>query len=226
MIAGVALSYLFYLPFDAWWYLRFLLPMWPLMMLLVAAGIDAVGKRSIGSLHPITLGVVAVLLAFYGLRFAARHHVFDLWRSERRYIDVARFVAAHTSADAVVMSMQHSGSLRLYAGRQTLRYDVLDPDWLDRAIEHLHSSGRRPYFVLDAWEVDVFRRRFGAASRAGALDWPAMAVLGSGAAATNVYDPFDRQSGTTPIAIAATRGDRERWLCDRPQVWPPRLRMK
>jgi hypothetical protein len=224
--AVIMASYLFYRPFDTWWYLRFLLPMWPLTMLLVAAGIDAVGKRSMGSIHPIAAGVVAALLASHGLRFAARHDVFDLWRSERRYIDVARFIGAQTSPDAVVVSMQHSGSLRLYAGRQTLRYDVLDPDWLDRALEHLKSSGRRPYFVLDAWEVDLFRRRFGAVSHAGALDWPAMAVLGSGGAATSVYDPFDRQSVTTPIAIAATRGDRDLWLCDRPQVWPPRLRMK
>jgi len=51
----VLLSYLFYQPFDAWWYLRFLLPMWPVMMLLTAAalithdhiGLFADGRRAV-----------------------------------------------------------------------------------------------------------------------------------------------------------------------------------
>ena len=50
--------------------------------------------------------------------------------------------------------MQHSGSLRLYADRLTLRYDALDPLWLDRVVAYLQSIGRRPYYVLDGAEVD------------------------------------------------------------------------
>ena len=44
-IAIVVLSYRFYRPFDAWWYLRFLLPMWPAMMLLTAAAIEVMAQR-------------------------------------------------------------------------------------------------------------------------------------------------------------------------------------
>jgi len=38
-LAIVLLSYLVYQPFDVWWYLRFLLPMGPVMMLLTAAAL-------------------------------------------------------------------------------------------------------------------------------------------------------------------------------------------
>jgi len=117
--------------------------------------------------------------------------------------------------------VQHSGSLRIYADRLTLRYDALDPLWLDRVVAHLQSIGRRPYYVLDGGEVDAFRRRFAAANGMGTLDWPPMATLGGTIA---VYDPIERRSGASPLAIASTRG--AHLLCDGPQSWPPDLRMK
>jgi hypothetical protein len=195
--------------------------MWPVMMLATAAVMDtALGKLPRAG-YAAAMAAIVALLAYHGLRTAADRSAFDLGRGERRYIDVARFVADHTEPDAVVISVQHSGSLRLYAGRLTLKYDVLDPLWLDRVVEYLRSNGRHPYFVLDGGEVDAFRRRFGAANRTGALDWPPLATLGSVA---SVYDPLDRRSGA-PLAIASTRG--RGWLaCDVPQSWPPLLRMK
>jgi hypothetical protein len=57
--------------------------------------------------------------------------------------------------------MQHSGSVRFYSGRATLRYDLLDAAWLDRAIDHLESLGFRTYALLEDWEEEVFRERFG-----------------------------------------------------------------
>jgi len=217
----VLLSYLFYQPFDVWWYLRFLLPMWPVMMLLTAAALDTIVRRWLRSVYPVAVAGAVVVLAWHGVRVASDRSAFDLGLSERRYLDVARFIASHTDPDAVILSVQHSGSLRLYADRLTLRYDALDPLWLDRVVEHLQSIGRRPYYVLDGGEVDAFKRRFGAANRSGALDWPAMATLRN---TIVVYDPSDRRPDASPLAIASTRGTHA--LCDVPQSWPPVLRMK
>jgi hypothetical protein len=216
-MAVVMLSYLFYQPFGAWWYLRFLLPMWPVMMLLTAASLDTVARRLPRPAYPVVIATAAAWLAWHGVRTAADRSAFDLGRGERRYVDVARFVAAHTEPDAVVLSVQHSGSLRFYAGRLTLRYDLLEPAWLDRAVEYLQSIGRRPYFVLDEGEGEAFKSRFGARSRLGALDWPPIAMLGSSVA---IYDPSDRKADTSPLSIARTRRRRGSWLCDPPQVWP------
>ena len=123
--------------------------------------------------------------------------------------------------DAVILSVQHSGSLRIYADRLTLRYDALDPLWLDRVVAYLQSIGRHPYYVLDGAEVDAFRKRFGDSNRTGTLAWPALATLGGTIA---VYDPADRRTDGSPLAIASTRGTHR--LCDPPQIWPPVLRMK
>jgi hypothetical protein len=217
----VLLSYVFYQPFDAWWYLRFLLPMWPVMMLLTAAALESMARRWLRPLYPVAIAAAVMFGTWHGLRTGIDRHAFDLGSFERRYVDMARFVAAHTEADAVILSVQHSGSLRLYADRLTLRYDALDPLWLDRVVAHLQASGRRPYYVLDGGEVEAFRQRFGSANRAGRLDWPPVAMLSGGIA---LYDPIERRSETVPLAISTTR--RPRGICDLPQSWPPVLRMK
>jgi hypothetical protein len=220
-LAVVLLSYLFYRPFDVWWYLRFLLPMWPVMMLLTAAAFETIARRWLRPVYPVLMAAAVVALAWHGVRVAVDRSAFDLARSERRYVDVARFIAGHTDPGAVILSVQHSGSLRLYADRLTLRYDALDPLWLDRVVAYLQSTGRRPYFVLDGGEVEAFRQRFGGVNRSGTLDWPPLATLGGTIA---VYDPIDRRAAASPLAIAVTRGTH--LLCDAPQSWPPVLRMK
>jgi len=46
----------------------------------------------------------------------------------------------HTDPRAAILTFQHSGSIRLYADRLTMRWDQLDVAWLDRASSTLHPS--------------------------------------------------------------------------------------
>jgi hypothetical protein len=222
--AAIVGSYLFYVPFDAWWYLRFLLPAWPVLMLVTAesaAAIAAVATERWG-------GVLALAFAFAlatnGVGIARTRYAFDVGRSERRYIDVARFVSSHTDADAVMIALQHSGTLRMYADRLTLRFDQLDPAWLDRAAAFLRSIGRHPYIVLEAGERDIFQRRFAAANDLGRLEWRPFGRLES--ADVSIYDTVDRSTSAEPLAIAASGSRRAGWRCDPPQEWPTPLRSR
>ena len=97
-IAVVLLSYLFYRPFDAWWYLRFLLPMWPAMMLLTAVSLDALARRWLRPAYPFVMVMAAAWLAWHGVRTAADRFAFDLGRGERRYVDVGRFIGVQHRA--------------------------------------------------------------------------------------------------------------------------------
>jgi hypothetical protein len=204
----VLLSYLFYVPFDAWWYLRFFLPAWPVLMLLTAGAIDAIAGQLSPRAAPALVWASVALLAWRGVQMAADRSAFDLGRGDRRYVNVARFVADHTDPNAVIFSMQHSGSLRLYAGRLTLRWDLLDPTWLDRAVAHLQSIGRRPYFVLEDYEVEEFKSRFAGSSGLGALGWRPIAQLWE--PSVFVYDPIDRHRTEEPLAIPSIGQSRRR----------------
>ena len=223
IIGVVFLSYLFYAPFDAWWFLRFLLPMWPVIMLLSAVALDTVARRWTGQWSPVVVWAIVSAVGWHGVRLAIDRSAFDLGWGDRRYVNVARFVAEHTEPEAVIISMQHSGSVRHYAGRLTLRYDFLDRAALDGAIAFLQSTRRRPYIVLDGDEVPIFRARFSGRSRLGALDWTPLATLA--APQIFVFDPLDLSRTEPPLAIS-TLSSRPGWRCTEPPIWPPLLRLK
>jgi len=230
VILAVVLSYLFYLPFDGWTYLRFLLPMWPALMLCTAVALDAASRRwtsnhaGVGVL-PRLLAVACVALAVWrGVQIAYDRGTFELWRGERKYADVGRYLAEHTDARAVVLSFQHSGSIRLYADRLTMRWDQLDVAWLDRAVEYLSAAGRHPYIVVDGDEADLFRQLFGKLNETGRLDWTPMAALPR-RQPVMVFDAADRQARQTDVILDTGRGTGG-WQCVLPQRWPTALRMK
>jgi hypothetical protein len=219
--AAIVLAYLFYQPFDAWWYLRFLLPLWPVMMIATAAGVDAMTRR----IHPwasaVALGISVVLVGVVGVVTAEERSAFDIGRWERRYVDVARFVAGHSDPNAVAIALQHTGTLRMYAGRLTLRFDQLDPAWLDRVVRFLEDNGRHPFIVLEDGEVEMFRKRFAAASDTGRLDWTPMGAFEHSRVV--VYDAVARGSDAQPLAIANTAAGRAGWRCDAPYASEPVL---
>jgi len=203
LVAGVWLSYLPYFQFDDWWYLRFLLPAWPALAVLTVATLHAM-LRKVLSGERATVATLAVVLALACVTFARANALgaFDLRAAEQRYVDVGQHVAARTPPGSVVLSMQHSGSVRYYAGRTTVRYDLLEPEWLDRAVAFLEGRGRRPFILLEDWEVPVFRARF-AGSATGQLGWSPAAEWRNGKVL--LFDASDRTSDRSPERIPPAR---------------------
>ena len=176
-MALVAISYLLYAVFDAWWYLRFFLPIFPPMLALMSAASVWLSRKTWQPLRaPIAL-LVVLPFAGYEVMLAADRGTFQVKMFEHRYIDAAEQVVKATPPDAVILSMQHSGSVRYYSRRQTLRYDFLAPDWLDRAVAALNAKGIQCFVLVDDWEEPIFRGRFGSFSPMGALDWKPVAEV-------------------------------------------------
>ena len=125
------------------------------------------------------------------VQFARNQEVFR-WRDhEQRYVRAAGRAAELTPAGAVLFSSQHSGSLRYYADRMTLRYDLLAEGHLDSAIRELKGLGRPSFLVIDEWERADFRRRFAGRNRAGGLEWGPLARV-PGRPDVLVYNLRDR----------------------------------
>jgi hypothetical protein len=191
--AALLATYAFYLEFDTWHYVRFFLPACPLLMVSSAA----VVSRALDRLRPGKRALAAVVigagLAAWGVTLAANRQVFSIPDGELRYLRVARFVETRLPERVAVITLQHSGSLRYYASRTTVRYDVLDPRWLDRAIDFLRAQRRPPYILLEDWEEPAFRRVFADHSDMGRLDWPAAAeYVTAGGTRVRLYAPGDR----------------------------------
>jgi hypothetical protein len=128
--------------------------------------------------------------------------VLDLGEGERKYSDVGRFVARELPPRAVLISLQHSGSVRYYSDRLTLRYDWLDSGWLDRAVAYLQSTGSEPYLLLEEFEVTEFRDKFKGQKTVAALDAPPIATHSRGVYLFAIRPP----AHTVPRVIPRTSG--------------------
>jgi len=182
-----AASYLTYAVFEEWLYLRFFLPVLPVLLVAMAASM----LRALGYLTPTVRALAFVALATFlvthELLFAIDAGLTKLGPAERRYVAVARFIEAVTPQNAVLLSLQHGGSVRHYAGRLTVRFDRVSPD-LDRALDSLEGAGWRPFILLEDWEEPQFKGQFGGSSAAGRLAWRPYARLDA-PGGVNIYDP-------------------------------------
>ena len=159
-IGAILLSYLFYQPFDAWWYLRFLLPVWPLCCGMIAAFLVLAARhaRSRSEAY-VVAGLLCSPLVVPSFRAAINLGVFDVGQSERRYIAAATMVADNTPPNAIVIADQHSGSVRFYGNRRTLRFPYIAAASFDDGVSRL-SSSQPVYLFLEKWEEEAFRRQF------------------------------------------------------------------
>jgi hypothetical protein len=179
LIGLTLLSYVFYATFDHWFYLRFLLPAYPaLLVLMVAALRWLAGKMPVEARVPAIALICAAMVPF-GVNAARREGVFNVAAYEGRHIRAAQEIASRTPADAIVLAVQHSGSVRYYADRITLRYDWLKDGALDTTLRDLTAKGRRAYLVVDDWEEKEFRARFSPSNQAAQLGEPIARVPSS-----------------------------------------------
>jgi hypothetical protein len=211
--ASVVACYLPYAPFEEWWYLRFLLPAIPVLLLLSTSLLVGLSSAMPSVVRAPLVAAAVALLAVQYVATAADRQAFALRGLESRYETAGRFAARELPSSAVLLSVQESGSLRMYGNRTTLRFDHLDPQGLEAAVAFLDRTGNRPYFVLEAWEEAQFRDRFSRSSALGLLDWPPMAEVGS-PVKVRFYDPRDRERFLAGERITTVRDPADR--LDRP----------
>jgi hypothetical protein len=189
--------YVFYLVLDAWWYLRYLLTAIPCILALSAVSFMHVMHRaSIVARLPVTLALVAAVV-FYRIDFARDAGTFISWKLESRYADTGRLIDRRFEKNAILYSGQHSGSLRYYGHRLTVRWNVFEPEWFDRSIRALKEMGYKPYIVLDEGELADFRAALGSKSRYGQLDWKPVAVI-QNSPNVSIYDPDTADGSVKP----------------------------
>ncbi len=168
VFAVVWALYAVYAAFDAWWFLRFLLPSWPALCIGTAALVVWLfeGRAKWGRTAAL---VVTFALGINGIVVARARDVFPAGEGERRYATIAKLVEQQTEPSAMILASMHAGPVRYYAGRATMRFDQLDEAWLDRAAGWLQQQGRHPYVLVEDWEMPMFEQRFGGKNRLGGL---------------------------------------------------------
>jgi hypothetical protein len=186
VVAVVLAIYLPYRPFPEWWYLRFLMPALVVLLILASSvSVHLLARSRMGGVVPIA----AVVLAVMGTRAAGDRQVFELQRMEGRYRETGELVRDRLPANAVLITVWQSGSMRFHAGREVVLWDSLDPAWLDRAITWLKSHDRQPYILVERREEPDFRARFRGQAEVGGLDFPPRFDLNR---QVRIFNPDDR----------------------------------
>lgn len=137
-LLALALSFIFFYAtyFHAseyWWSLRFILPVFPAVIILGAhawqhvlpgRGADSGWSRTARWLPILFVGVALLV----GRRTTWAYGVHRLHHYEANYPDSATWLAAHTSPEDVIVCMQTSGSLFHYLPNPIIRWDAMDPE--------------------------------------------------------------------------------------------------
>jgi hypothetical protein len=201
LMAAVWVSYLVYAPFDVWWYLRFMLPAYPAMFVLAAIGGTLLLARFAGARRAAAIGVILAIPFFaYRVKEIRGRAIADASIGGIVYLSAAEYVRRQLPENAVILTIQHSGSIRHYADRLTMRWDLLDAGWWPRALDVLVERGYRPYLLISSFEERQLRAQFGFSD---APDAPGTVVAEMNLPEQiRIYDPL-RQTTGPPATIRA-----------------------
>jgi len=144
---------------ETWWYLRFILPAFPALILLALLAVHALGfaqpaRRALG------FGLLALALAWE----ATQAYRFDLIYNksgEATYRDAGTFANANLPGNAAIFCMQVSGALYYYTNFLLVRWDQLKPEQMKPLLQALQENHRPVYAVLYEFEEADARQRIG-----------------------------------------------------------------
>jgi hypothetical protein len=150
LAVAVAAPHLLYFTYDDWEVTRFLLP--GIAVAVIVCGVtigNVVNRWTHSAVAPLVILAIACAAAAVSHRFLDRHHTFALAHVERRYPRVADWIDRTTPLETVVFAFQHSGSIRFYSQRPTLRWDQMTGDELAASVASLKARGWRTLAVLE-----------------------------------------------------------------------------
>jgi hypothetical protein len=167
--------YSFYSHSDhAWWYLRFLLPGIPGLLLgalMAAFDMKQAAVRRWGSrraVRPLLAGVLLGAAAWAGaasLHWVRFFDVIHLMRGDVEYGRDVAWMQRMIPVNTAVVCMQVSGAVYTYSHFPVIRVDILDPASAKR-LAHEVAGHRTPVFaLLFEFELPRFQQRYGSAFR-------------------------------------------------------------
>jgi hypothetical protein len=146
--------YLFYShTHEAWWYLRFLLPAFPPLIVAALLVTRALLVRFRPSFRVWWLAIAGVSIVVYGQGWSHRLYAWSSGRGEKVYPEAAAWMQERLPANAVVATMQTSGALLYYTGFTFFRWDMIGPDEFQRIATACATAGRPLYAALFPFEV-------------------------------------------------------------------------
>lgn len=171
---------------ETWWYLRFLMPAFPAVILAGLLAMQMASDRLPGKLSWMVPTVLLVVCVGLQWRLARELHVTSVRDEERNYWLAATWVKENVPANAILLTWQSSGAALYYNTQPIVRWDLFQPtdfELLRRTANHLH---RPVYASLFDIEEAQFHERFPG-------PWTAVAHPGN-STIWRLNDPTEREA--------------------------------
>jgi hypothetical protein len=141
---------------ETWWYLRFLLPVAPAVVVASLLVLRQVWfralRRAVSDLAPVAMGCALALVAAASVARCRQLHPLFAAAEEHRYERIAEWMQMNVPADAVCLTMQASGAMFFYTTNTFIRWDFIDRNDVGKIESAIRRSGRPLYAVLFPFE--------------------------------------------------------------------------
>jgi hypothetical protein len=164
LMASIALIFGFYLTYYfthlVWWYLRFILPAVPALIvasLLVAQtwtrrrGWELFSLSAPAGLRLASIAIIIILLGANGY-WLEKYNTLAGKKTDSTFFKISEWLNTHAPANSVVAAGQASGSLYAYSAFPVVRWDALNPELTASITAHLQSLERPLYAALFPYE--------------------------------------------------------------------------
>lgn len=147
---------------ETWWYLRFILPAFPVFILAALVALQAIADRFVPARWAWAVALaIAALTATAQTKLTRRLSATSVMPGDSYYLLTANWTRAHLPANAVIYSMQMSGTLFFYTDFMVVRWDQILPDRI-AGLFAVFAQERRPvYAVLYEFETKDALARLG-----------------------------------------------------------------
>jgi hypothetical protein len=141
---------------ETWWYLRFILPAFPALIVAALVVLDAAGRAAGLRPRPLVAALAALLVLAGGwqIRQIRQLDVLDIADGERSYPEAARWARQHLPANAAIFCMQVSGAFFYYTDFLLLRWEMILPEKFDALIAAVARQDRPVYVALFPYETE------------------------------------------------------------------------
>jgi hypothetical protein len=139
---------------DDWWYLRYLLPSFPPLIVASLLVLRALATRVRLTPRAAWFAPAAAVILIYGVGWTRHLHAHTSGIGEQVYPEMAGWVRENLPANAVVLTMQTSGALLFYTDLTLVRWDQISPADFQRIAAACGQAGRPLFAVLFPFEID------------------------------------------------------------------------
>ncbi len=148
---------------ETWWYLRFILPAFPVLIVAALVVLDTAWRAAKSRPVPAAAALVVLLILAAGWqqRQILRLDVLHLEKSERTYPAAARWAQQNLPPKSAIFCMQVSGAFFYYTDFLLLRWDQIAPEKFAPLLDAVARQDRPVYAALFPFETADAQERIG-----------------------------------------------------------------